>query len=65
MIKVTKENHNDIVRVYATRILDDMDMDSLYSFAYHMLVDNKEEMNMTDLEKEVKEFYPDILEDDE
>ena len=63
MIKITEDNITDIVRVYASRLLEDMDFDTLYSFAYSMLVENKENMSIRDLQKEIKEYYPDILED--
>jgi len=63
MIKITEDNITDIVRVYASRLLEDMDFDTLYSFAYSMLVENKENMSIGDLQKEIKEYDPDILED--
>jgi hypothetical protein len=61
MISVTDKNRDDIIRVYASSLLDDMDFDTLYSFAYEKLVDSKDLMDNEPLENEIKEFYPDIL----
>lgn len=61
-IKLTKNNVTDIVRCYCHRLLDDMDIDSLYSLAYSLLVENKLEMSMKSLSKEIKDYAPDLLE---
>jgi len=61
MITVTDKNRDDIIRVYASTLLDDMDFDTLYSFAYEQLVESKDLMDNEPLENEIKEFYPDIL----
>lgn len=63
MIKITDKNHEDIVRSYAHRLLDDMDFDTLYSFAYEQLVESKSLMDNEPLEQEILEYYPEILED--
>lgn len=63
MIIVTDKNREDIVRSYAHRILDDMDFDTLYSFAYEQLVQSKDLMDNEPLETEILETYPEILED--
>jgi hypothetical protein len=63
MITVTDKNREDIIRVYASTLLDDMDFDTLYSFAYEQLVESKDLMDNEPLENEIKEFYPEILED--
>ena len=59
---VTNENRVDITSVYCHRLLDDMDFNTLYSFAYHMLVDNKSGLTNKMLEEQIVEYYPDILE---
>jgi hypothetical protein len=41
MIKVTDENRDVIMDSYVSRILDDMEYDTLYTFAYDMLKDGK------------------------
>lgn len=63
MIKVTDSNRDDIIRVYAHRLLDNMDWDTLYSFAYDKLVDSKDLMDNIPLEHEIRDYCPDILED--
>jgi hypothetical protein len=59
---VTNENRDDITSIYCHRLLDDMDFDTLYSFAYDMLKDNKSELTNEMLENQIKDYYPDILE---
>ena len=61
-VKVTNENRADVTSVYCHRLLDDMDFDTLYSFAYQMLVDNKEGLTNKMLEEQIADYYPDILE---
>jgi hypothetical protein len=61
-IKVTNENRADITSVYCHRLLDDMDFDTLYSFAYDMLRDNKEGLTNEQLQNQISDYYPDILE---
>lgn len=63
MIMVNDKNREDIVRSYAHRILDDMDFDTLYSYAYEQLVQSKDLMDNEPLETEILETYPEILED--
>ena len=59
--KVTNENRTDITSTYCHRLLDDMDFDTLYSFAYQMLVDNKEGLTNKMLEEQIADYYPDLL----
>lgn len=61
MVNVTDKNRDDIIRVYASSILDDMDFDTLYSWAYEKLVESKDLMDNVPLENEILEFYPEIL----
>jgi hypothetical protein len=62
-IIVTDENRQDITNIYFRRLLDDMDFDTLYSFAYDMLKDNKEGLTNEMLENQIIDYYPDILEE--
>jgi hypothetical protein len=64
IIIVTDNNRDDIVRAYAHRLLDDMDFDTLYSFAYDMLIDSKDILTNKVLEDEIKDYCPDLLADD-
>jgi hypothetical protein len=59
---VTNENRSDITSIYCHRLLDDMDFDTLYSFAYDMLRDNKEGLTNEQLQNQISDYYPDILE---
>lgn len=61
MITVTDKNRDQIIEQYAESILDGMDMDSLYAFAYEKLVESKDLMDNEPLENEILEFYPEIL----
>jgi hypothetical protein len=61
MIMVTDKNRDDIIRVYAYKLLDDMDFDTLYSFAYERLVDSKDLVDNEPLEQEILDHYPEIL----
>lgn len=61
-VKVTNENRADVTSVYCHRLLDDMDFDTLYSFAYDMLRDNKEGLTNEQLQNQIGDYYPDLLE---
>ena len=61
-IIVDDNNRQDITSVYCNRLLDDMDFDTLYSFAYQMLKDTKEGLTNKMLEEQIVDYYPDILE---
>jgi hypothetical protein len=60
---ITDSNRNDITSIYCHRLLDDMDFDTLYNFAYQMLVDNKSELTNIMLKDQISDYYPDLLED--
>jgi hypothetical protein len=59
--KVNDSNRADITSVYCRRLLDDMDFDTLYNFAYQMLVDNKSGLTNEMLEDQILDYYPDLL----
>lgn len=61
-IIVDEKNRQDITSVYCRRLLDDMDFDTLYNFAYQMLVDNKSGLTNKMLEEQIVDYYPDLLE---
>jgi hypothetical protein len=63
MIKITQENRTDIIKSYCHELLNNMDFDTLYSFAHYMLVDNKESLNNHDLELEIMNYSPHVLDD--
>jgi hypothetical protein len=61
-IIVNDKNRQEIMSTYCSRLLDDMDFDTLYNFAYDMLRDNKEGLTNKMLEDQISDYYPDILE---
>jgi len=63
MIMVTDKNRDVIIESYSSRLLDDMDFDTLYAFAYERLVEGKGLMDNEPLENEILEYYPEILEE--
>jgi hypothetical protein len=63
MIKVTDENRDVIMDSYVSRILDDMEYDALYTFAYDMLKDGKEGLSNDQLTNQIVDYCPDILEE--
>lgn len=63
MIKVTDSNRDKIISIYCEKLLDDMDSETLYQFAYDMLLNSKDLMDNKPLEDEIKDYYPDMLED--
>ena len=63
MIMVTDKNRDVIIQSYASRLLDDMDFDTLYAFAYEQLIESKGLMDNEPLEVEILEYFPDFLEE--
>ena len=63
MIKVTDENRTVIMDRYVSRVLDDMEYDTLYAFAYGMLKDNKSGLTNDQLTNQISDYYPDLLEE--
>ena len=59
---VTDKNRQEITSDYCHRLLDDMDFNTLYTFAYQMLVDNKSGLTNKMLEDQISDYYPDLLE---
>ena len=61
MKNVTDKNRDEIIEQYAQDILDGMDYETLYAFAYETLVEKKDILDNEALETEILEFYPDLL----
>jgi hypothetical protein len=59
---VDNKNREKIIDIYCKRLLDDMDFNSLYCFALHMLKDNKSGLTNKMLEEQIANYYPDLLE---
>lgn len=63
MIKVTDKNRDVIMDRYASRVLDDMDYNTLYALAHIMLKDSKKGLTNDQLTNQIADYYPDLLED--
>jgi hypothetical protein len=63
MIKVTDKNRDVIMDRYASRVLDDMDYNTLYALAHIMLKDSKSGLTNDQLTNQICDYYPDILEE--
>jgi hypothetical protein len=61
MTKVTDKNRDQIIEEYASQLIDGMDWDTLYTFAYEQLVQSKDLMDNEPLENEILDFCPNIL----
>ena len=62
----TSGNHmtkDELIGEYVTRIVEDMDMDTLVSYAHECLTRAREDRSEEDLRAEIAEFYPDLLEE--
>lgn len=59
---VTNENRSDITSVYCHRLLDDMDFKTMYGFAFTMLKNSKDGLTNKQLEEQIADYYPDLLE---
>ena len=62
-IMVTDKNREEIIKSYVQRLLDDMDFDTIYTFVYETLVDSKDLMDNIALENEIKDYYPELLDE--
>jgi hypothetical protein len=60
-IIVTDKNREKITDIYCKRLLDDMDFNSLYCFALHMLKDNKSGLTNEQLTNQIVDYYPNLL----
>ena len=61
-IIVTDKNREKITDIYCNRLLDDMDFSTLYCFAFDMLKDSKSGITNEQLENQIIDYYPDLLE---
>jgi hypothetical protein len=61
-MNITDKNRADITSTYCHRLLDDMDFNTLYSFAFDMLKDSKSGLTNKMLEEQIVDYYPDLLE---
>ena len=57
MIKVTKENQDELIKNYVEIIVDSMDVDALVQLAIETITDNLYEYDLKNLEKLLNEYY--------
>jgi hypothetical protein len=62
MINVTNKNRDKIIEEYVCDLIDGMDWDTMYAFCYERLIETKSLMVNEDLESEIMNFFPYILE---
>ena len=58
-------NRDELQADYVIRVLEDMDMDTVMELAHDYLHQHLDKLSMVELEAEVKDFYPDLLEQTE
>lgn len=63
MIKVNDKNRTGLIDAYIDQTLDSMDLNSVLQLAREYLELNLSKYSNAKLEKEIKEYYPDLLED--
>ncbi len=62
MTNVTDKNRDKIIEDYVDTLIDGMDFDTLYAFAYEQLLESKSLMDNHALENEIIDYCPHILE---
>ena len=63
LVKDKPVDKEELVEEYASRILHDMDIDTLMQLAYDLLVAEKSDYEEAELLAEIEEYYPEILEE--
>jgi hypothetical protein len=58
-------NKEDLIHSYAQQLLDSMDMKTMECFVYDTLVENLTDYTQEELITEIKDYYPELLEDQE
>jgi di/tripeptidase len=62
-MKVTNKNKQQFMNDYINRTIDDMDLDALTTLAQEYLESNLSRLSNDELENQIKEYYPELLED--
>lgn len=63
MTKITDKNREGLIDAYIDQTLDSMDLKSVLELAREYLQKNLQEYSNEQLENEINEYYPDLLED--
>ena len=59
------KNRVELEDAMAEIVLEDMDMDTMFELAQEYLHQQLDKLSMVELEAEVKDFYPDMIETNE
>lgn len=62
-MKVTNKNKQQLMNDYINRTIEDMDLDALATLAQEYLESNLSRLTNSELENQIKEYYPEMLED--
>ena len=62
IMKITDNNRAEIIQTYTKSTIDCMDFQQLWDYAYDGVVNNLSKYTNEELEKEIGEFSPEILE---
>jgi hypothetical protein len=60
---MTKEQRESLQEQYANQVIDGMSLSDLTQLAYEHLMESLDQYNDSELENEVAEFAPNLLED--
>lgn len=58
-------NREDLINEYAALVVDGMDIETVYMYAIEKMRDDLRTYSDEDLEEEVRDYYPWLLENDE
>ena len=56
-MKLSKEQTKQLASAYCARIIDDMDLDTLMTMCYDLLMDAYENMDPDDIKEEILDLY--------
>ena len=62
MIKITDENREKIIRKYAQAMMNDMNWSTMKEYAFNGITQDLMDYTDTELENEIGEYYPHLLE---
>ena len=60
---LTPEQRQNLLEAYVTNVVDSLDWDDLVAFAYETILERMEETPDDALIEDVKEWYPNLIEE--
>jgi hypothetical protein len=60
---LTPEQRQNLLEAYVTNVVDSLDWDDLVAFAYETILERLEEISDESLIEDVKEWFPNLLEE--